>query len=306
MRLHAYVLVSEPAWLRSSVESYYPFVQRIFVRYDTNGVGWNGQPLPVAESLALLRTIDTDRKIVWLGGEYGDPTAHPMHLETQQRNHCLEAAAEGCDWILQLDGDEILPHWPTFVSRLIQIDERGLDALWYPQRWIFSQISAHLWFEGARRSVVRKAVHPGPLALRSGSRVVFARQDDSQRLILDSSLRLGALRVAPRRAAIHMSWVRSVEHMRAKAQVNSHSQDYDWSPKLAAWTRSYVRPVRFWLSTFRAPPDGRFVPSYVRSRYEDPYVPSPRDARLALRRSECRLEGRVSERDSPPASPHSA
>ncbi len=44
MRLNAYVLAADPAWIEESVASYYDLVQRILVSFDDSGTSWTGHP----------------------------------------------------------------------------------------------------------------------------------------------------------------------------------------------------------------------------------------------------------------------
>ena len=52
MRINAYVLLADPAWLELSVRSYYPIVERIYASYDLNRKSWSGDPIPVDDCLA--------------------------------------------------------------------------------------------------------------------------------------------------------------------------------------------------------------------------------------------------------------
>ena len=58
MKLAAYILAADPAWIDWSVPSYYDLVDRIIVSYDGDGLGWTGAPLQIEECLNRLRAID--------------------------------------------------------------------------------------------------------------------------------------------------------------------------------------------------------------------------------------------------------
>src|SRR5208283_1119069 len=63
MRLRAYVLAADPAWLETSMQSYYDIVEKIVVSYDRNKVGWTGHPLPIDECIDRAKSIDTDEVV---------------------------------------------------------------------------------------------------------------------------------------------------------------------------------------------------------------------------------------------------
>src|SRR4051794_34106735 len=108
MRIHAYVLAGDPAWISESVLSYYPLVDRIVVSYDAKGRSWAGHRLLVDDSLRSLKSVDVSGKMVFLPGNHTDPERFSLEMETEQRQGALDAASEGADWVLQLDTDEIL------------------------------------------------------------------------------------------------------------------------------------------------------------------------------------------------------
>ncbi len=118
MRLHAYVLAADPAWLVQSVRSYYDLVDRIVVSYDQDATSWTGTPLEVEHCLRLLKTADPDGKIVHSPGHYARPEHKPMDNETYQRQRALDEASEGADWVLQLDTDEVFGAPATFLDCL--------------------------------------------------------------------------------------------------------------------------------------------------------------------------------------------
>ena len=57
-----------------------------------------------------------------------------MAAETAQRTAALAAAAEGADWVLQIDADEVLPDRDALVAALRTAEELGLPALEWPMR----------------------------------------------------------------------------------------------------------------------------------------------------------------------------
>lgn len=273
-RLNAYVLLADPSWLRASVRSYYPHVGRIVACFDEEGVGWRGGPIPVDRCREILEEEDVDGKIEYLPGAFSMPDAvDSMVADTAQRQVALDAAGEGADWVLQLDADEIIPHWPTFERWLRRVEALGYRSLWYPQRWLFSRVGRHVYFEGARQLVRTSPARPGPLAVRAGARLVHARQDDTPRLLIDIGPGRNAVR--KRHAVIHLSWVRSAETLLAKSSWSGHADYRDWSPELRAWFDSQRHPVRFQIRNLLTGEPYRLRPAFLWRVYADEHVPHP-------------------------------
>src|SRR6516162_3884119 len=118
MKLNAYVLAADPTWIQASVLSYYEIVSTLIISYDKRGLGWTGVPVPVEESLALLRAIDEDHKMKFIAGDFARLEHSPIENDTYQRRCALEQASANCDWVLMLDSDEVLPDAGKFVQRL--------------------------------------------------------------------------------------------------------------------------------------------------------------------------------------------
>jgi len=272
-RLNAYILVADPAWLRASVSSYYPYVDRLIVCFDRNGVGWSGTPIDVDSCLRVLGDLDVDRKVVLLPGNFSDPSRYPLDLDTAQRQIALDAASDNCDWVLQVDTDEVIPDWECFSRSLSSIEERGHSSLWYPQRWLFSRFAAHWYFEPSRRLVRTATGMPGPMAVRPGATLVCARQDRSDRLLLEVGR--GPLHIPKSSCVLHFSWVRSSDHMLRKSDWSGHSRDFDWAPRLESWRASQATPVAFQLRNVVSGRPFRVKPAHVRRGYSDEFVPYP-------------------------------
>lgn len=242
MTVHAYLLLGDPEWLGQSVRSYYDRVERIVACYDADHVGWNGHPMRTQACLDLLAALDVDGKVAYLGGHYADPEAGKYEAETRQRQQALDAAGEGASWVLQLDADEVVPDWHTFETWLHRTHAAGLTAMWYPQRVIQAQLAPRLVLERSVRRVRTAPGHPGPLALRSGSRLVHIRQDDSPRALLPLPGRRYRI---PRRAwVLHYAWVRSRAALRRKRYTSAHVDDIDWDTLIDQWERANRAPWR--------------------------------------------------------------
>ena len=58
MKLNAYVLAADPAWIEESIAGYYPHVDRIIVSFDETGTSWTGHPLDPTEAVSRLKALD--------------------------------------------------------------------------------------------------------------------------------------------------------------------------------------------------------------------------------------------------------
>ena len=72
MRLNAYVLAGDPAWVPESLGSYYGLVDRIVVSYDRSGRSWSGARLSIDAALRRIAEFDVDGKTVLLPGDHAD------------------------------------------------------------------------------------------------------------------------------------------------------------------------------------------------------------------------------------------
>jgi hypothetical protein len=244
-RLSAYVLAADPAYLAASVASYYDAVDQIVVSYDERHVSWSGYTIPVEQCLQELASVDTEGKLVYVAGAYSDPHQHPLVCETIQRQHALDVAAEGSDWVLQLDGDEVVPDLPAFLETIAAAAASGYDGLDYPARWIYGRAANGRWLELSSRVWGVVANYPGPLAVRSGASLHHARQIDGELYRVDfrskntdpfrpPDLRVDAT-VPPAAGVLHFSWARTEADLREKAVVSGHRDDFDWDGAIAKW-----------------------------------------------------------------------
>lgn len=261
MRVSAYVLAGDPAWIPQSLQSFYSLVDRIFVSYDRSQRSWSGARLSVQESLARIRVADTDGKTVLLPGDYVDPSQFPMDLETQQRQAAIDAASDGAEWIIQLDSDEIMASPATFIRHLRRADSRGADALDYPSRWFYARTTSGRFLEACGRWWTTQSAYPGPLAVRSGCRLTHARQVagaptyrvDVSPWNTDPARPTSApvhATIRPSQAVLHMSRVRTETQMLEKTRVSGHAASEDWTRELKAWRRRAAHP---WWTSLRSP-----------------------------------------------------
>ncbi|WP_353808028.1 hypothetical protein [Agromyces sp. SYSU T00194] len=270
MRLHAYVLAGDPAWVAQSIGSYYDVVERIVVSYDADGRAWGGAPLSVEEALGRMRAADPDGKLVFRPGDHSDASREVMAVETEHRQAALDAASEGADWVLQLDTDEIVPSVGVLLDHLAEADRRAAEALAFPMRNFHARTADGAFLEHCGRFWTAQAGFPGPVAVRAGTRLTLARQAaDTPVHRVDMSPRntdpahpfgtpVHAV-IPPRDAIIHMSWVRTERQMAEKRITSGYAGERDWDRDLRRWRRRAAHPRRTMLAApFARNPFGRF------------------------------------------------
>lgn len=236
LRITAYVLAGDPWWVEESVLAYYPMVDRIVVSYDKSGRSWSGEPLPVDEALAHLRSIDVDGKCVFAPGDYSRPGEFALDTETAQRQAVLDQASEGADWVLQLDTDEVIGDRSTFLSCLAETEAAGMHGLEYPARYLYTRLRRGFFLEHCTRMWGIEGNYPGPVAVRAGTTLAHIRQAhvplfrvDFKAHNTDPAHPRDAIvhRIVPLSSGIrHYSWVRSVEYMHRKAGWSGHADTY--------------------------------------------------------------------------------
>jgi hypothetical protein len=260
MRIAAYILAADPAWIEASVLSYYDHVDRIVVSFDENRTSWTGTPLGVDECLARLRAIDRDSKMEYCPGHYARLDHKPMDNETYQRQCALKVAGQDADWVLQLDTDEILPDGAGFVRRLREEIPVESDAVDWPMRTFFQKTKEGKFLEVASLTRRQVSAYPGPVAVRPRAVLAHARQIEGKRWrydirTCDTDPAAGTRPVhgvIPQDdAIIHLSWVRSDQEIEDKLRSWGHNGGFDW--------RRYMNHVwrvapRRWRFTFRFHP----------------------------------------------------
>jgi hypothetical protein len=270
MRVHAYVLAGDPAWVGESIASYYSLVDRIVVSYDRANRSWAGHPLSVEESLRRIAVADPDGKTTLLPGDHSHAGRPTMHTETEQRQAALDAASVGADWVIQVDTDEIVTSAATLRRHLELAEQRAAEALAFPLRDVYARTSSGRFLEHCGRFWTTQAAYPGPVAVRAGTRLSVARQAGTAPLYrVDVAPRntdpahpfdAPVHAVIPRADAIlHMSWVRTESQMAEKRIVSGYAGGRDWDRDLARWRRRSRHP---WFTSAGAPfardPFGRF------------------------------------------------
>jgi len=268
MRINAYVLAADPWWLEESVSAYYPAVDRIVVSYDEDSTSWTGTPLPVEECLRRIRAIDVDGKCDFRPGHYARLERHPLENETFQRGEALAVASEGCDWVLQLDTDEVVPDLGEFLSCLEEADRRGAGGLEYPSRYLYARTRSGRFLETSSRFWGAIGNYPGPVAVVAGTRPVHARQADISPFRVDFSPNNTSPRhpsdaivqrvIAPEAGILHYYWVRSEEIMRRKTGWSGHADTYSEPARMRDWRWRKLHPLRTVLSAPFQRLDNRF------------------------------------------------
>ncbi len=278
MRLTAYVLAADPAFVTASLRAYYSVVDRVVVSFDQDRTSWSGRPLPVDECLAAIRALDVDGKCVLAPGAFARPGEPPLDSETIQRQKALDQASDGADWVLQLDTDEVIPRLAPFLAAIEHADAAGAGALHYPSRWLYSRVGEGRYLESSSWLGRTVSHYPGPLAVAAGTRLTHCRQADAPLHRVDvrpwnTDPNHGRDAVVhevidPRDAVLHYSWVRSDATMREKFAWSGHADQYAepavyrrWAwrsrhPRLAAAGSLVRRTDRYRVVRLPEPPGG--------------------------------------------------
>ena len=139
-RLGAYVLTGDPTWLASSLARYYDLLDDLVVLVPEDGLSWAGHPLPVQECLAAVRAVDHRGLARSVQGRWTDPD-DVLAAEIAQRTAGLQALAH-CDWVLQIDNDEVLPDPHALLAALDVAEDAGIDAVEWPMRVLFRRLES--------------------------------------------------------------------------------------------------------------------------------------------------------------------
>jgi hypothetical protein len=254
LSLGAYVLPGDPVWLRSSLERYYPFLDRLVVPVPAQGLGWTGQPLRLDECLSVITEVDTRGIVTLIGGRWTD-RAHPLDQDTAQRQAAIDALHD-VDWIVQIDNDELLPSFETLLNYVEQAHAADIGAVEWPMRVMYRHIrDAYLEVCALDRSP--RFDYPGPVAVRAGTRLVEARRasgpflrvgvrSDTSSLQIVRPAAAGEVRVMTldlEEAIMHNSWARSSASVWAKTRNWGHASDLRmaayfggvWLPAPVTW-----------------------------------------------------------------------
>lgn len=262
MRLKAYILLADPAWIEKSILSYYNAVEEIIVSYDRESRGWTGAPLAIDECLRRLKAIDGDRKMRFCPGDYYSPDRDPMANDTYQRQCAVDLAGADADWILQLDTDEVLPDPARLMDMLEYAAEKNIRAVEWPMRVFFQRLPDGRFLEICESQAEGHFEYPGPVAVRPGTRLASARRTAGRyvRAVVLGDRSLQTNRPAetnehrvnfcrPEEAIVHFSWVRTPAEVRSKIASWGHSDGWKtwffyqlyWksAPRFWRWYRDF-------------------------------------------------------------------
>jgi hypothetical protein len=254
VRINAYVFAADAEFVERSVASYYDLVDRLVVSYDESGRAWNGARIDVEDCLGRLRGLD---KVELCGGSFCRPDLAPMAAETAQRTDALAAAADGADWVLQIDADEVLPDASALLAALRAAGELGLPAVEWPMRVLFRSLGRGRYLEVCDVDGGDRYEYPGAIAVRPGTPLAHARRVDSPflRVVVNGDER--SLQVArpaaenetrlellgPQQAILHYSWAGSRARIRSKVDSWGHTDGWHtrayyllrWRPAPLLW-----------------------------------------------------------------------
>ena len=249
MRINAYILAADPAWIEASVLSYYDIVNEIIVSYDEKKTSWTGTPIAVDECLIHLRAIDRDDKMRFCPGLYARLEFKPMVNETYQRQCALDEARTGADWVLQIDTDEVLPNPQAILKMLFYAEQQDIPAVEWPMRVLFHTLQDGRFLEVCAADGSDRFEYPGPIAVRPGAVLTDARRaqgpflrpvvaGDRHSLQVRQTMSEGEHRVELSDGAdaiLHRSWARSSDSVHSKIASWGHNEG------LRSWMFYYLR-----------------------------------------------------------------
>jgi hypothetical protein len=276
LRLGAYLLLGDPAYLEQSFHSLYGIADRIVVVFDEEGLSWTKRPLPIEHCLSVVTRADTGAKVTLLPGNFHDTGLVPLEAETVERNAGVAALGGTVDWVVQIDTDEVLGNPARFVASIARAEAAGRSAVDYPARWLYGHVSGRTYLERCRRTWGISAGYPGPVAVRAGTTLRLARQCDVPIWRADFRQRNTDPfhpadvpideTVDPEEAIWHFSWVRSEAEMRAKSTSSGHVDDLDWGREIDRWLARCRHPhLTTLLTPFRRSPTISGAPTWLRS-----------------------------------------
>ena len=260
MTFAAYICLGDPAWIEASVMSYYPYVDKIIATYDCDGLSWAGPKIDVDVCIQRLKAIDLQNKVEFVAGRFSVAANYdnPMLSETMQRQLGLELASRHADWVLQLDTDEIISNWKVFAAHIEHASVDGFDALYYPSICVNQLISRNLALESCRRWGVRQTGYPGPLCIRSGSKLYMGRRSlgntlhvackDSFNTVIESHATVCDTKVFEVDCVVHITKGRTPAYMEQKFKTWGHAKDRDYDTDLKYW--NLVRKYPWLLLAF--------------------------------------------------------
>jgi hypothetical protein len=254
MKINAYICAADPAWVESSVLSYYTHIDQLVVSYDEDGRSWSGPQLDTSEVIQRLKQIDTQSKIRWLPGHYSrvENYSNPMLNDTFQRQDALNVASEGADWVLQIDSDEVVPNWGQLSRSLTAASAARSQCLYYPSIGVYQFVSRRKVLEACGRFGKKQCYYSGPIAVRPFSHLTVSRRIEGASYVTSClgtvecglpSDSVAATAVMPIDAIWHLSHCRSLQAYQTKLATWSHSTDYGVANEAKFWIFANRYPI---------------------------------------------------------------
>jgi hypothetical protein len=270
LNVSAYVLLGDPAFLVPSIRSYYDDVTSIVASYDQDLLSWGGADMgpEMRACIRLIEANDPDGKVELLPGPFSCPELHPQDGETNQRQVSLDRASELGEWVIQLDTDEVVGNAARLLHEIDAADHLGLDALEYPSRWIYCHLFDCWFLERSTRRLKTWDAIPGPLVVRAGTRLRYARQTDAPTHKLRIGSGQGGGTVPIEDCVLHFSMVRTGAAMQAKAATSPHAPDLDWNARLGLWEQARRQPVRAVARSVLSPTFGTYRPARLPAHFD--------------------------------------
>jgi hypothetical protein len=235
--------------------SYYPYVENIIATYDESHKSWSGPLLDIGDCIDRLRKIDVENKVKFVAGNFSrrEFYSNPIENDTYQRQYSLDLASVGADWVLQIDTDEVITSWSVLYECVRRADDSCCESLYFPSIYVYQLISNRLALESCRRMGVRQAGYPGPIAVKSGTKLYLSRRTLAKPLhyrwetgfstVIEPSAVVATYPIATSDCIVHFSRARSSEYMVKKFSTWGHAKDRDFSDDMRFWHMVAKYPI---------------------------------------------------------------
>ena len=255
LRIGAYVLAADPTWIASTVARYYDVLDDLVVVASVDDTGWTGAPVEAGRCVDLVRSVDARGIVRVVRGQWRD-RAEPLRADTAQRQAALDSFTH-VDWVIQLDGDELLPDPDSLLAAIATADALGVDAIEWPMRVLFRRRRDGSYLEVTGADGRAHFEYPGPVAVRphvtltearrtGGGFLRMAVRGDRTSLQLAAPAAPGEVRrpeLLPAQAIVHNSWARDPRSVRRKIASWGHHGGWRtrryfascWLPSTLTW-----------------------------------------------------------------------
>lgn len=122
-KIHVGFLLSyDYSKLKTAIPLVYEYADRIFIAQDENFNTWNGNTFHVEDSFfTWLKEIDKNNKIEIYKDNFYIPELNAIQNDTRER-HMLSMKMGIGNWLIQIDSDEYIPDFKSFVTQLRKYD----------------------------------------------------------------------------------------------------------------------------------------------------------------------------------------